>query len=434
MYPLSRHTSVNKNLVIVCQKKNLVIVIRVVCSVPMSDYVDNSSPILQEDLIVEILLRVPARSLLPMKCVCKLWKTLISDPQFAKSHLLRLNSTAYPHLVSRHESSRTIIGYNVEPLLEDHLNRIEPDFKTMRHNYLIIGSCNGLLCLLQYNLNFVILWNPFLNMKSHASPTLVSHYGENDHISYYGFGYDQVNLRYKVLIACINIDDFSEIVTRIYSSGENSWRTIQNFPGDIDCFPSSDDKRVGKCVNGTLNWVVKKNGFSSTQEIIISFDLEKETYGEVFLPQSDDADNVSNVILDVLSDCLCLCFDSEKTQLVVWLMKEYGVVESWTKFMTIPYFILTHMPPLFIRDPFYYYPVNISNTHWVVRQRNLTMLPSFVDPLFISGNGIVHVKTMRSRLFLYLTRNCNPYSRKLARCSLFDDLQIYHESLVPPRW
>jgi len=108
----------------------------------------------------------------------------------------------------------------MESLLEDHLNRIEPDFNAKRHNYFIIGSCNGLLCLLQYNLNFVILWNPFLNLKSKASPTLVSHYGENDHLSYYGFGYDQVNLRYEVLIACINIYDFTEIVTIIYCSSE----------------------------------------------------------------------------------------------------------------------------------------------------------------------------------------------------------------------
>ena len=153
-------------------------------------------------------------------------------------------------------SFNKILAYNVESLLEDHLKKIEPDFNTMKHNYFILGSCNGLLCLLlQYNLNFVILWNPFLDLKSKASPTLVSHFGENDHLSCYGFGYDQVNLRYKVLIACINIDDFSEIVTRIYCSGENNWRTIQNLPGDIDCFPSSD-RPVGKCVNGTLNWVV----------------------------------------------------------------------------------------------------------------------------------------------------------------------------------
>src|ERR1044072_3199964 len=41
---------------------------------------------LPEELIVEILLRVPARSLLRFRCVCKSWKTLISNPQFVKDH------------------------------------------------------------------------------------------------------------------------------------------------------------------------------------------------------------------------------------------------------------------------------------------------------------------------------------------------------------
>ncbi|RHN63682.1 putative F-box domain-containing protein [Medicago truncatula] len=55
-------------------------------------------PFLPEELIVEILLRLSVKSLLQYKCVCKTWKTLLSDPQFAKSHLL--SSNVHPQLVS----------------------------------------------------------------------------------------------------------------------------------------------------------------------------------------------------------------------------------------------------------------------------------------------------------------------------------------------
>ncbi|MCI40987.1 F-box/kelch-repeat protein, partial [Trifolium medium] len=41
-------------------------------------------PFLPEELIIQILLRLPVRSLIEFKCVCKSWKTLISDPKFAK--------------------------------------------------------------------------------------------------------------------------------------------------------------------------------------------------------------------------------------------------------------------------------------------------------------------------------------------------------------
>ncbi|XP_057762179.1 F-box/kelch-repeat protein At3g06240-like [Arachis stenosperma] len=43
--------------------------------------------ILALELIHRILLRVPVKDLDRLKCVSKLWNTLISDPDFAKSHL-----------------------------------------------------------------------------------------------------------------------------------------------------------------------------------------------------------------------------------------------------------------------------------------------------------------------------------------------------------
>ncbi|KAH0739079.1 hypothetical protein KY290_037784 [Solanum tuberosum] len=38
------------------------------------------------DIILNILLRLPVKSLLQFKCVCKSWRSLIEDPQFIKHH------------------------------------------------------------------------------------------------------------------------------------------------------------------------------------------------------------------------------------------------------------------------------------------------------------------------------------------------------------
>ncbi|MCI55530.1 F-box protein, partial [Trifolium medium] len=59
-----------------------------------------------------------------------------------------------------------------------------------------------------------------------------------------------------------------------------SWTTIQNFP-------ITPHERVGKFVSGTLNWLADKRCASSKQCVILSFDMEKESYGEMLLPQID---------------------------------------------------------------------------------------------------------------------------------------------------
>ncbi|KAJ1424959.1 F-box-like domain superfamily [Sesbania bispinosa] len=349
------------------------------------------SPVLPDELIHEILLRLPVRSLLQFRCVCKSWKTLISDPQFAKDHLRSsISDTSMTHqrLVSSTITERCrILSCSVQSLIEHPSTPAKTLSFRMRRKYHILGSCNGLLCLYDIYQGYVRLWNPSTRLKSQRSPTCVWLDGI---ISYHGFGYDKVNDKYKVIVA---VEDFCETVTKVYTFGENSWKTIQNFP----CNPT---RWSGKFVGGTLNWVAK-GAVNSDLWVILSFDLEKETYAEMLLPEPDD--NVSNPVLDVLRNCLCVCFDTNKTHWAVWLMKKYGVQDSWTKLMIIP------------QDNF-----------------RISVWSSSFDPLCISENGIVLAKAMSSKLVLYNSKNGRllDYPRIWRKFGL--DLHIYHESLVSP--
>jgi len=216
---------------------------------------------------------------------------------------------------------------------------------------------------------------------------------------YRGFGYDQLNDKYKVLVSAHTLEeDNIKIVTKIYTFGENSWETLHNFP-------VNPHRYLGKFVSGTLNWIFSKDGVYFNKEVILSFDLVKETYREMLLPQHDDGYGVCGQGLFVLINCLCVCFDhSDESHWTLWMMKEYGVFDSWTKLMIIP-----HEKLLYTYG--WQHP--------------------YVEPLFISENGVVlPLNAASSQFILYnINNDVVDYHRTFGKAITLD-LHIYHESLI----
>ncbi|KAL6136109.1 hypothetical protein ACLB2K_061410 [Fragaria x ananassa] len=114
-----------------------------------------------EDILTEILLRVPARPLVRFKCVSKHWLFLISDPKFCHRHMLK---NPHPPISAFFSQKSSEFGF--VPLHFDHdptsirtrgnQNLIESarscnplDFVHSLHSIKIVQSCNGLfLCCL----------------------------------------------------------------------------------------------------------------------------------------------------------------------------------------------------------------------------------------------------------------------------------------------
>lgn len=154
-------------------------------------------------------------------------------------------------------------------------------------------------------------------------------------------------------------------------------------------------------MSGTVNWIVNKDLNSPNQEVIVSFDLDKKTYGEISLPQYD-GDNFRNPALHVLSNCICVSFDHPKeTHWVVWMMKKYGVVESWTKLKIIPQNKLT------------------PDIHR--------------DTLFVSDNGVILLTLETGKLVVYRLNSNGRlnYQKILGNASM--NPHIHHESLILPQ-
>ncbi|XLR42201.1 hypothetical protein S83_026861 [Arachis hypogaea] len=107
---------------------------------------------LPEELIREILLRLPARTLASLRSVCTSWRNLISAPDFTCNHLRRSylrDPSLTPPQIAYHRSfpSVGIRVLSVQSMMENPSEPTRIDcFRGPRY-YNMVGSFHGLLCM-----------------------------------------------------------------------------------------------------------------------------------------------------------------------------------------------------------------------------------------------------------------------------------------------
>ncbi|CAI9771352.1 unnamed protein product [Fraxinus pennsylvanica] len=109
----------------------------------------------------------------------------------------------------------------------------------------IVGSCNGLVCLV-LDLNTVIILNPATRKSRELPISSINGFDKE-----YGFAYDESTDEYKFVEIGFTIDDLDEINAffKVYSSKIDSCRIIDDPPGFV--FTG-----CGVCVNGAIHWKV----------------------------------------------------------------------------------------------------------------------------------------------------------------------------------
>ncbi|AES69872.1 F-box/kelch-repeat protein At3g23880 [Medicago truncatula] len=274
-------------------------------------------PILPLDLIIEILCRLPVKLLLQLRCVSKLWNSFITDRKFANKHL-RMSTT---HRIQG--VTYSLFSYN-SMLTSYQLNclftrRVTTNVTKLKYRFNncnkpnIVGSCNGFLCVAFSNYS-IVLWNPSIN-KFKELPLIQKSQGITNLT--FSFGYDSLTDNYKVIVVLQYTD------VKVHTLGTHFWKTIQEFP-----FGVMPVEKSGKFVSGRINWLASTDLRLQSPRFIVSFDLRKESYEKVLPPDGVD---VCNLSLSVLRDCLSIFAGHHD----IWVMKEYGIQESWTKLFTI---------------------------------------------------------------------------------------------------
>ncbi|KAG8386968.1 hypothetical protein BUALT_Bualt03G0203800 [Buddleja alternifolia] len=285
----------------------------------------------------EILSRLPVKSLLKFRCVSRSWHSLIGSKKFIKTHLQNsTKNTNFTHhkIISnfcppqerlKHCSLHSLL---YEPVTYGVPLDFDFDYPTNNRedSFHVVGCCNGLICILVGGKHFY-LWNPSTR-ESKKLPVIDNIIKWCFFVTKYGFGYDERNDDYKVfgLLSVFWHTGRYQSIGKIYSLKTNSWKNIDNFKD------RSPFEQAGIFASGKLHWE-RKFGLNSRWDIV-SFDLKNEVYEIV--EQPNYVGMCSSPKLEVLEGCLCVLYDYEKIGLEIWVMKNYGVKESWYKLMNVP--------------------------------------------------------------------------------------------------
>ncbi|XP_055811994.1 F-box/kelch-repeat protein At3g23880-like [Solanum dulcamara] len=296
------------------------------------------STILPEELVTEILLRLPVKSLLKFRCVSKFWLNLVTSPEFVKTHLsITANNKDFTHhrLMFRLMGPKySLKDCSLSTFLYDSITRtfdLDYPMKNSCRFVAIVGSVNGLICL-RIEEKDLVIWNPSIRKFKKLPDSLGTI--STTHFHYmYGFDYDELADDYKVVRGLRNFSSNNScyIEVQMYSLNSDSWRIIDHI--------MSEDLALhtGLFVNGKLHWVSKtsRDLHSYNDWDIISIDLADGKWGKVDKPCYGEGDpNFTPYMVVLGSDFSVYCKHPE-TFANLWVMKTYGVRESWTKISNI---------------------------------------------------------------------------------------------------
>ena len=222
------------------------------------------------DLFIEILSRLPEKSVARFSCVSKLWLSITSHPSFPRPrHLLcfqkddELFVSSIPHHnQNSNRSYSSSLSFN-----HHHMTKLPQIF-----GHPSTESVHGVIC---FELKKPIVWNPSTR-KFITLPTIPRPCKDWRKITLL-LWYDPVECKHKVV--CIPYKRIC-YVCRIFTLGsaQESWRTIK-----VNHKHHSGMHAYGRCIEGVI-YYISYNRHQSRGYVVMSFDVGSENFDMIKLP------------------------------------------------------------------------------------------------------------------------------------------------------
>ncbi|KAG8490314.1 hypothetical protein CXB51_015403 [Gossypium anomalum] len=299
-----------------------------------------------DDIEIDILSRLSVKSLLRFKCVKKSWRNFIEDPVFIAMHLnyygksstgfLLYGSRPYKYIKQYLNCSSIDVSMSIKILFGK-----SPGY--------MIGSTNGLVCL-SNDLYFFLKEDKRLSIYI-CNPSTREilelpecHHAYNDFVLSIGFGFCPKFNDYKVVVvklldSVVNVRDpnccLFSLGVEVYSLNRNSWRSTKIVNPRSVLTTSFQGKGY---FNGAFHWGGRD--LKSSKRMIMSFQFDEEVFQELNLPNHPDFQKENyflNALIIEYQNFFSLIIKQKVNMHVydLWVMKEYGVSDSWIKQLTI---------------------------------------------------------------------------------------------------
>ncbi|KAH6823473.1 hypothetical protein C2S53_017530 [Perilla frutescens var. hirtella] len=285
------------------------------------------------ELVEKILLNLSVKSLVRFSAVSKSWNSIIYGAEFVKRYRGRemMVLRGYHQYSDESYSNDKGLVFPLSSISSE--NPVDSAIamtwppapskeEDSNNSYHVHASCDQFWCV-ELEPRSLYFYNPSNESYRKLPDPLIGISVEEAFI--YGLGYDAVSNDYKML----RVDRQNYVFAELYSLTSDSWELISEHPNPpfwtlTNCFS----------VSGALHWLVH---YMDPGVRILSFDLSTKRFGELSLPERND-DVYCYLDITVLRGKFSVCMSYDlRSELVVWVMEDYGDPKSWVKDLEIDY-------------------------------------------------------------------------------------------------